>query len=73
MEKRITAVFDGKVFVPTEPIELPIGKRVLVTVCVASKPTEEEKEEAEQILRGNGGELPWATVEEALGHPRYEP
>jgi hypothetical protein len=79
MEKRIVAVFDGQVFVPTEPVELPLGERVLVTVYIgtptsntASPPTDKEKAEAERILRGNDAELPWATVEEALGHPRYE-
>jgi hypothetical protein len=72
MEKRILAVFDGKVFVPTEPIELPVGERVLVTVYIAPQPSEEERTEAERILRGDGSPMPWATVEEALGHPRYQ-
>jgi hypothetical protein len=72
MEKRIVAVFDGKVFVPTEPVELPLGERVLVTVCIASPPSDQEKAEAERILRGDGTPMPWTTVEEALGHPRYQ-
>ena len=72
MEKRIVAVFDGKVFVPTEAVELPLGERVLVTACIASPPSDQEKAEAERILRGDGTPIPWATVEEALGHPRYQ-
>jgi predicted DNA-binding antitoxin AbrB/MazE fold protein len=72
MEKRIVAVFDGKVFVPAEPVDLPVGERVLVSVCVASMPSAQEKSEAEVILRGDGTPLPWKTAEEALGRPRYQ-
>jgi predicted DNA-binding antitoxin AbrB/MazE fold protein len=72
MEKNVVAVFDGKVFVPVEPVDLPIGERVLVTATVPRQATEQEKTEAAEILRGDGTPLPWETVEEALGRPRYE-
>jgi hypothetical protein len=77
---QIEVVFDGKVFVPTKAIELPVGTRGVMVVWVASPRTNvesplsvEEKADAERILQGDGTPLPWATVEEALGRPRYEP
>ena len=76
MLKTIEVVFDGTNFVPTEPVELPAGTKLAVTlpdvaavvVCSPLSATE-----AERVLRGDGRPLPWATVEEALGRPRYEP
>lgn len=74
MEKKVAAVFDGTVFVPVEPIELHAGAPVSVTYYLAPPPpTDAERREAERLLRGDGTPLPWATVEEALGRPRYEP
>jgi predicted DNA-binding antitoxin AbrB/MazE fold protein len=105
MLKTVEVIFDGKVFVPTEPIDLPTGTKLTLAVPEApvgnnsppianqpramtdeekqkweqlcrhwktTPPSEQEKAAAERILRGDGTPLPWATVEEALGRPRYQ-
>lgn len=70
----LEVVFDGRAFVPISPVDVPKGTRGTVrleeaTVVILPSMS---LPEAESILNGNGEPLPWATVEEALGHPRYE-
>lgn len=81
MLKTIEVVFDGKTFVPTGPVDLPAGTKGIIKLPeiqgagpAGSTPSDDvSAEEAERVLRGDGTPLPWATVEEALGRPRYEP
>jgi hypothetical protein len=76
MLKVIEVVFDGKAFVPTEPVDLPAGTKLSVSLpegggAVPAEPM--TAEEAEMVLRGDGTPLPWATVEEALAYSRGRP
>lgn len=77
MEKRVIAVFDGKAFVPTEPVELKEGEKARVTYWVPTPPpppTPEEQEKWEELQRHWATvDWPWGTVEEALGRPKYQP
>ena len=79
MLKTIEVVFDGKTFVPSEPVDLPTGTKGSIKLPdpqgagPVPPPGDVSTEEAERVLRGDGTPLPWATVEEALGRPRYEP
>ena len=73
-EVRTTAVFDGRAFVPAEPPDLRVGATVYVTYYLPPPPiTAEERAEIDRVLAGDGTPPPWATVEEALGRPKYEP
>jgi hypothetical protein len=88
MLKAIEAVFDGKTFVPTGPVDLPAGTKVTVEVPqdapgVSAGPppppmTEEQKRDWERLSQlWTTTTLPWATAEEAIaaarGRPRPEP
>lgn len=72
MLKTIEVVFDGKAFVPTEPVDLPAGTKASIAVDspTAASNAPLSHEEAERILRGDGSPLPWATVDEALAYSR---
>ena len=73
----IEVVFDGKTFVPTQPVDLPAGTKANVAVagCVEAESDASPLSisEAERILQGDGTPLPWATVEEALAYSRGRP
>jgi hypothetical protein len=70
----VEVIFDGRVFVPTSPLDLPSGTMSIVVISSQSVVrTAMSPAEAERILEGDGTPLPWATVEEALGRPRYQP
>lgn len=84
MEKTILVEFDGKAFVPVEPVCLPAGTKAFVRVAAdqqfpyASPPpppiTEEHQRLWEELCRQWAeNPPPWPTIEEALGRPRYEP
>ncbi len=75
MLKTIEVVFDGKTFVPTEPVDLPAGTKASVAVADgATLPGGVlSPEEAERVLRGDGSPLPWGSVEEALAESRGRP
>ncbi len=77
MEKQLVAVFDGRAFVPVEPVELEEGAKVRVTYWVHSPPpppTPEEQAKWEELQRRWATvDWPWGTVEEALGRPKYQP
>lgn len=81
MLKAIEAVFDGKTFVPTGPVDLPTGTKVTVDVpdhapgmSVGPPPppmTGEERAEWEEILaKIRSAELPCATADEAVAAMR---
>jgi predicted DNA-binding antitoxin AbrB/MazE fold protein len=77
MEKKVVVVFDGKVFVPTEPVELQEGEKAEVTYWVYTQPpppTPEQQAKWEELQR-HWATVDWPreTVEEALGRPKYEP
>jgi len=69
----IDVVFDGRVFVPATPVDLPAGTKTVVVVYThqSDRPAM-TKAEAERILNGDGTPLPWTTVEEALERPRFQ-
>src|SRR5438552_18388660 len=83
MLKTIEVVFDGKSFVPTEPVDLPAGTKANVelregetarTVLAGPPPppmtTEEEAEWEELLVKIRTAESPWATVDEAVAAMR---
>ncbi len=72
MLKTIEVVFDGTTFVPTEPVDLPVGTKASVSIAEdnSTRVTPISAEEAERILQGDGSPLPWATVEEAIAYSR---
>jgi hypothetical protein len=70
----VEVVYDGRAFVPTSSVNVPKGTKctvMLEEVAAIIRPSMGVPE-AERILNGDGEQLPWATVEEALGHPRYQ-
>jgi len=84
MTKTILVEFDGKTFVPVEPVDLPAGTKAIVRVAVnqehpyVGKPpppmTDEQRRLWDELVKEWAAHpLPWETVEEALGRPRYEP
>ncbi len=83
MLKTIEVVFDGKTFVPSEPVDLPTGTKVSVPlpdsaaprgVCAGPPPapmTDEEKADWERLSRiWAETPLPWPTVDEAVAAMR---
>jgi predicted DNA-binding antitoxin AbrB/MazE fold protein len=86
MLKVIEVVFDGKAFVPTEPVDLPAGTKANVALpeldntrrVLAGPPppplTPEQREEWERLLsQARDAESPWATVDEAIAYSRGRP
>ncbi len=71
MNKSIDVVFDGKVFVPSEPVGLEPGTRMIMTFTVAA--LSEREAEAKRDLDGEGQNLPWATIDEAISYSRARP
>jgi hypothetical protein len=71
----IPVVFDGKAFVPTEPVDLPAGTKACVAVLGGLSPATAimTVAEADRILKGDGTPLPWATVDQALAYSRGRP
>ena len=83
MLKVIEVVFDGKAFVPTEPVDLPAGTKANVAVpegapartVLAGPPpppmTEEQKRDWERLCQLWAATPPhWATVDEAVAAMR---
>ncbi|HEX4613762.1 MAG TPA: hypothetical protein VH092_36615 [Urbifossiella sp.] len=71
MEATIAAIFDGRAFVPSQPVSLSPGTRVrLVLGAVEPAMTVAE---AERVLAGDGSPLPWPTVDEAMARARLRP
>jgi hypothetical protein len=64
----ITAKFDGRVFVPAEPIELPEGTQVEVVLPQRTRrPTPDQDRECREILDDLAASQPaYSTVEEAI-------
>jgi hypothetical protein len=86
MLKTIEVVFDGKAFVPTEPVDLPAGTKASVAlpesgpargVLVGPPPppmTEEQRQDWKRLCRlWAATPLPWATVDEAIAFMRGRP
>lgn len=87
MLKAIEVEFDGKAFVPTEPIDLPAGARLTITLpdaAAAHQPgpitnqrrpmTDEEKRRWEELRRHwEETPPPFPTVEEAIAYSRGRP
>ncbi len=71
----IKAEFDGRVFVPCEAVELPVGTRVEVLVPgVPRPPTPEELREWQEIRRDlETSEPPFPSVDEAMRYTRKRP
>lgn len=79
MLKTIEVVFDGKNFVPTEPVDLPAGTKANVSVAergvLAGPPpspmTAEQKQDWERLCQlWAATPLPWATVDDAVAAMR---
>lgn len=64
----VDAEFDGRAFVPSEPVTLPLGTRVRVVVPAAvRRPTAEEERLWREVLNDLAGSEPaFPTVEDAL-------
>ncbi len=89
MLKRIEVVYDGSVFVPTLPLDLPSGTKLTLTVPESSSsfrlgsqsPTQplrnmtaEEKNHWERLCRHwETTSSPFASVEEAMAYSRGRP
>lgn len=84
MDQAILVVFDGKAFVPVDPVSVPVGTKALVRVAANQEspfaspppppPTAEDNERWERLKKHWAeNPSPWATPEEAFGRPRYEP
>jgi hypothetical protein len=87
MLKTIEVVFDGKTFIPTEPIDLPTGTKLTLampeapggdnSLPIASQQramTDEEKQRWERLCRHwETTPPPFPTVEEALAYSRARP
>ncbi len=71
----VKADFDGRVFVPCERVELPVGTRVEVVVPgPPRKPTPEENQEWQRILQELASTEPYfPTLEEAMRYTRKYP
>jgi hypothetical protein len=71
----VKAEFDGRVFVPLDPIQLPAGTKVEVIVLgLPRAPTAEEKQVWQQIQQELTSSEPYfATVEDALRYSRKRP
>jgi hypothetical protein len=77
----IIAEFDGKVFVPEQPIDLATGTKVAIPLPAASgkaesrpvRPTDEQRRERERFIEElNRTEPYFPTVEAALGYSRRD-
>ena len=68
----ITAEYDGRVFVPSQPIDLPAGTRVVIPVpSPPRRPTASEDIEWKNILDEIAASPPaFPTVEDALSASR---
>jgi hypothetical protein len=71
----IQAEFDGRVFVPRQAVDLPVGTKVAVIVPDPPRaPTEEENRIWEYIQRQLDATEPYfPTVEEAMRYLRKRP
>lgn len=71
----VKATFDGKVFVPCEPVQLPVGIQVRVVVPTRPrKPTAEDEQfwrELQQHLNATQPYFP--TLEDAMRYTRKYP
>jgi predicted DNA-binding antitoxin AbrB/MazE fold protein len=69
----VKAEFDGRVFVPCEPVDLPTGTRVEVVVPPAQM-TADERRQWEEIAAQIESSAPhFTTVEDALRYSRKRP
>jgi hypothetical protein len=73
MELPITAVFDGRAFVPSQPVALPPGTRVRLLVGADEPVMTAGESDRVLALAGDGTAPPWPTVEEAMAHTRRRP
>jgi predicted DNA-binding antitoxin AbrB/MazE fold protein len=74
----IQATFDGKAFVPTQPVNLPEGTTVRVMVpdsgTVTKRMTPEQEKEWQRVLQQIQSSEPYfQTPEEALRYTRKRP
>ncbi len=66
MTQTIITHFDGKVLIPEEPIELPIGKKILIKI----EAIEEEKPRFASLLQF-AADLPDAPTDLSIQHDHY--
>jgi|GEM_PF-5144809 len=73
----VTAQFDGHVFIPRDPISLPIGTTVRILVRQGANPpipTSDDDHEWQNFLEEiQSNEPTFASVEEALDYTRGRP
>lgn len=70
---KVIAKFDGHVFVPCEPVELPVGVLVEVqTPAVPRKPTPEEAREWQELLKHWRSLPTQGTLDDYLRYKRGE-
>jgi hypothetical protein len=69
----VRAEFDGRVFVPCDPVDVPAGTKVEVMVPPAPA-TPEEQARWEEIKRQiDASEPHWPTLDEAMRYIRKRP
>lgn len=69
----VQAEFDGRVFIPCQPVELPAGTRVEVVVPPPLM-TEEQRKQWERIAGQIASSAPeFPTVDEAMRYSRKRP
>jgi hypothetical protein len=66
MTRTLTAHFDGKVIVPDEPVQLPVGQRLQVHIELAETPSARYAD-----LLGFAAGLPDAPPDLAAQHDHY--
>ena len=69
MSEIIAAHFDGKVIVPDQPVQLPVGQKLRVRVEVA-EPSEKAPTLAERLLK-HAGTVPDLPADMAEQHDHY--
>jgi len=69
----IRAEFDGRVFVPCDPVNVPVGTKVEVFVPPPPPTPEQQERLAELQKELDATEPHWPTVDEAMRYMRKRP
>jgi hypothetical protein len=69
----VRAEFDGHVFVPTDPVDVPVGTKVEIVVPPPPLSAEEQERWEETKRQIAATEPHWPTVDEAIRYTRKYP